>query len=426
MIRAVSWLALLYVLLLPLGRSGLPLNAQWGDLLFLPLAAAAFWWAPEGSWWRRGDWPLALYLAVTLVTSILSPDPRAGLGELGKQLYLATLFMVFRALSSDPGLTRRLQRAFALVVATVAAVSIPAVFLLESGRAPLSPLGWAGGLLPRLRGAFEAPEFLGNALLVAFALALGLRVVDGEARRVFWSAILVLLAAAEFLTFSHSVAGFAVAAVFFVAGSIPSRSLRAAAWGGALVVFIIVNAASVVNPLPRGGPPAAVDRLSIDLLGVRVEAQLDQYVLMKRVAGSAFRDHPLTGIGPGRFVVESRRAHREGRLPKRIPRGLMAHCAPLGRLAESGILGGLSLFLLWAVWIRDGLQTVGSSSPLPRAAFAALLGLLVNSLNADVMHFRFLWIAVAWMGTPSPEQAADREPLRTRVRLPAASVPTGP
>ena len=414
MTRVVSWLAVLYVLLLPLGRSGLPLNAQWGDLVFLPLGMAAWKWAPPGSWWRRGDWPIAAYLAVTLGTSLASPDPRAGFGELGKQVYLASLFLVFRALSSDPGLTHRLQRVLVLVVAMVAAVSIPAVFLLESGRAPLSPLGWTGGALPyfgmvlRLRGAFEAPEFLGNALLVAFALALGLRVVDGGSKRLAWSAILVILAAAEFLTFSHSVAGFAVAAVFLVAGSVPSRALRAAAWGGALVVVLIVNAASVVNPPRKRGPPPTVDRLSIDIAGVRVEAQLDQYVLMKRVAWSAFRDHPLTGIGPGRFAGESRRAHREGRLPRRIMPGLSAHCAPLGRLAESGIFGGLSLFLLWASWIRAGLQAVASRSPLLLAAFAVVVGLLVNSLNADVMHFRFLWIAVAWVGTASPEPAAEQ------------------
>ena len=70
-------------------------------------------------------------------------------------------------------------------------------------------------------------------LLVAFLLALGLRTADGESRKPFWSAIIALLAAAEFLTFSHSVAGFAVAAVFFIANSIPSRALRAGAWCGA-------------------------------------------------------------------------------------------------------------------------------------------------------------------------------------------------
>lgn len=34
------------------------------------------------------------------------------------------------------------------------------------------------------------------------------------------------------------------------------------------------------------------------------------------------------------------------------------------------------------------------------------VGLLVNSLNADVMNFRFLWLAVAWMSSP----ADDRSP----------------
>ena len=44
------------------------------------------------------------------------------------------------------------------------------------------------------------------------------------------------------------------------------------------------------------------------------------------------------------------------------------------------------------------------SSPLRRAAVAAVIGLLVNSLNADVMNFRFLWLALAWAVAPTGDE----------------------
>lgn len=92
----VPWLALSYVALLPLGRSGLPLNAQWGDVLLPLLVLGTPLVRPGVSWWRREDWPLAFYLGVTLVTAIVSPDPSISFGHLAKQMYVAAVFVIFR------------------------------------------------------------------------------------------------------------------------------------------------------------------------------------------------------------------------------------------------------------------------------------------------------------------------------------------
>lgn len=410
MTRAASWLAFLYVILLPVGRSGLPLNAQWGDLLLVPLMVAA--WRVRGPldrWWRPGDWPLAAYLGVTFVAALLAPDPEIGLAHLAKQIYVACIFVVFRSLAGDLRHVGELQRVLVSAVAVVAVVSIGAVYLLPSGSAPLSLLGWAAGpmaffgLVVRLRGAFEAPEFLGNALLVAFVVGLGLRAGNPGPRRPVFTAVLALLAGAEFLTFSHSVAGFFVASAFFVAPSILSRLHRGLCWGTAALVVLIVNLASVINPVRKDlTPESEVQRVSFDLLGTRVNAQLDHYVLLKRVSWSAFLEHPLTGIGPGHFIAETRRAYKERRIT-RWQVGYSPHSALLGRLAETGVVGGISLVLLWASWLRLRPGELAVMAPGRRAAYAVVLGLLVNSLNVDVMNFRFLWLALAWAWPPATQ-----------------------
>ena len=397
--RVVSWLAILYVALLPIGRSGLPLNAQWGDLLFPVLLIAAWRGGQTEWWWSRSDWPLAFYLGVTLAASARSPDPLTGLAQLAKQAYVAAIFVVFRHLAGDSSLSNRLQRAFVAALASLVAASMVVVFLGIPARIPGSLLG-AADVLPfigpvrRLRGAFLTPEMLGEALLVAFLLALSLRSAAHGRGRILWTIMAALLGGAEILTFSHSLAGFAVAAVLFAVVDVSSRVRRRLAWIAAFSVLALVNAASVVDwgtePNDHGVAP-----VSVDLAGIRVEGRWSHYFALKQVAWRTFVRHPFSGVGPGRFPVETERAFRQGRLPARY-RDKPPQCDPAGRLAETGFLGGLSLFLLWGSWLRGISSRFRAAPAAQRAAGAAVVGLLVNSLNADVMNFRFLWLALAW------------------------------
>lgn len=399
----LPWLAVLYVALLPVGRSGLLLNAQWGDLLFPALALAVWRATPGGSWWRRSDWPLLAYLAVTALASVVSPDPAVGLSHLAKQVYVAAIFLVFRRLSTLAGseLAVRILGAFVAAMALVCGVSILVVFLGDFGA------GWAPmlgelqllpvvGVVRRLRGLFEAPEFLGNALLLAFLLALGFRGRAAAAEKPWWAALAGLLAVGEFLTYSRSVAGFCVATALFVAPEVRSRGLRASAWIMALAVVLVVNIASVIGPMPKGtATHYEVGSISMDVLGVKIEGKLMSYAALKQIAWSGLVDHPITGVGPGRFTTLTETAFREGRITARY-RSVPPHSDLAGRLAEAGVFGGLSLVILWIAWLRALRPALSGETLLPRAAAAAVIGILVNSLNADVMNFRFLWIALAW------------------------------
>lgn len=410
----VGWLALLYVALVPAGRSGFPLNAQWGDLL-LPVLAIAQWLGGRArGWWRPEDRPLAWYLAATLVASLVSPDPRTGFAHLAKQLSVALVFVVFRNLAADRPLTRRLQETFVLTVAMVTMVSLIVVFLRFPDGVPPSIFG-EGQVLPllgavrRLRGLFEAPEMMGNTLLTAFLLALGLRASSSGRRRLAWTWTAGVLLAGEFLTYSHSVAGFSVAAALFVSPRIPSRATRAVVWAAAGLVVLTVNAASLIDPRP---PARAthydVGAVSLDFFGWRVEGRLMSYAALKQVALTAFVEHPLIGVGPGRFAAETERAFAEGRLTERY-RSVPPHCDLAGRLAETGLVGALSLLLLWTAWLRRLRKDPALCTPTERAAAAVVAGLLVNSLNADVMNFRFLWLALAWASPPGDSAPAIRE-----------------
>lgn len=404
--RPLAWPAVAYVALLFLGRSSLPLNAQWGDLLFPVLLAGVWWSAPRKRWWSRNDWPLALYLTVTLGATLVSAGPLTGLQQFLKVAYVAAIFLVFRVMAADEALTRRLSRTLVVVTAAVAAAAIVVVFLRFPSSMPLSVLG-AKDVLPffgavrRIRGVLLTPEMFGGTLVVAFALALGLRSLAQGRARMLWTAAAALLFVAEILTVSHSVAGFAVTAVLAGAGGIPSRGLRAVAWSAAFGVLVVVNAASVVD---LGGKPNdyGVAPVTIDIAGTRLEGRLSHYFALKQVAWSTFVQHPLTGVGPGRFPLETERAFQEGRLPERY-RDKPPQCDPAGRLAEAGLPGFLSLVVLWTTWLHGIRERSRRAPALQRTAGAAVVGLLVNSLNADVMNYRFLWVALAWALAPETE-----------------------
>ena len=108
------------------------------------------------------------------------------------------------------------------------------------------------------------------------------------------------------------------------------------------------------------------------------------------------------------IVTVTEKAADEGRLTNFVRRH-RPHCELTGRLAETGILGGISLLALWASWVIGIQRAWSTAPPIRTAAGAAVIGLLLNSLNADVMNFRFLWLARALAQAPhspaEPESA---------------------
>lgn len=105
----------------------------------------------------------------------------------------------------------------------------------------------------------------------------------------------------------------------------------------------------------------------------------------------------------------------EGRLTRHYRR-VPPHCDLTGRLAETGLVGGASLIALWLTWLHGMRAGLFTGPPMERAASAAVIGFLVNSVNADVMNFRFLWLALAWTSwaaaRPDPAAAPEASPSR--------------
>jgi hypothetical protein len=409
--RLAGILTCVFVALLPLGWPVLPWNMQPGDLIF-PVVVLALLVSRPSIPRHALDAFVAFYLVGSALSIPGSIAPRESALALVKELYLAAVYLVLKAAVPHVG-ARRLCRWLCGGAGVLAACSlVGAAVFYASGRvwpvvgSPM-PLPYVGEVF-RTNGTLQAPEFFGNVLTFVIPLA-AMLVLDAESQPA-WLVVLGMLTIAEVLTFSKSLGGTAVALTVFFWPRWRSTPLRAAAAALAVALVIAFNAAAIVtvrrvdvqfskdNRVPppdslygRQDDPAGADRID---LGVSYNPM--SYYLVKKVAWQAFLDHPWTGIGLSTFAIEAERAYQSGRLHQAYRR-VQAHSLPFGRLAETGLVGAITLAAFLVVLWRSMLRTArlpGVDGRVGWALFAGVAGLLVNSVNVDVMHFRFLWFAV--------------------------------
>jgi len=128
---------------------------------------------------------------------------------------------------------------------------------------------------------------------------------------------------------------------------------------------------------------------------------ISQYFLLKKIALDAFFNHPISGIGLGKFgnyaenfaVENVERLHTENPLPHSLYFSLFAEC---------GFLTGI-IFLLFSFWfIIKNLSDI--PSPRRRHLISShvfirigVLFFLIEGFNLDVQYNRYFWILIGSM-----------------------------
>ena len=421
--KRAAILLCVFVALMPVGWPGLPWSMQPGDLLFPLVVLALLLWRPALPA-HRLDAFIAIYLAGSALSIPLSVSPRISTLALVKELYLAGVYLALKATALEVGVVR-LCRWLCGSVGVLAACSLAAAVVFYLG-GPLwtlvgssMPLPYVGQMF-RAHGTLLAPEFFGNVLTFVIPVAAVLA-LDTDSRGI-WTGVLAAMIVAELLTFSKSLAGSVVALVIFFWPRWERRpALRVAAAAAAVALVVLFNAVAIATvrrvdvqftkdsrvPPPdslygRQDDPAGADRIEV---GVSYNPM--SYYLIKKVAWRSFLDRPWLGTGLGTFPLDAEQAYQEGRLHQAHRRD-QAHSLPFGRLSETGLVGILTVApLLVVLWqsILQASRAPGIEGRIAWALFAGVTGLLVNGINVDVMHFRFLWFAI---GLTAAMSAASR------------------
>ena len=414
--RAAIALLLAYICLLPVSWSGLPFNVQWVDVLFPALLLCTIATRPSFQL-ARFDVVVLVYLASSLLSLLGTTGLQQGLVQFAKQGYLALLYAVMVMLTAKSVSLERMSRWMAGVAAVVATICVlaVAVYYVSGMAVPLlgvvMPLPYIGQFY-RLYGAFPSPEYLVNFL--AFATPLGILQLlrpDAVSHRRYWGIGLAMIIIAAIFTAGHGIVGLVAAATFSLARAWNNRHPRliAGAVIGTVALFIVVNMLLVVAvrdlqvatshdmTLESPAYPYAFhdEKVGAPQISLELTYNLMGYWVLKEIAWDAFLQKPLRGIGLGSFHDETRRAASEGRIPPEY-REHDPHSTWLGRMAETGIIGTMTLVMLWFVMLRLAYGVVVAGGPQADVALALAAGLiavLVNSPNVDVMNFRFIWLA---------------------------------
>jgi hypothetical protein len=407
----MSALLLLFLASLGLDWPPLPGNARLAEVLFIP-AAVAVAMAP-GRWLRFHalDAAVVAYVAASAIGLIGSSDRGASAVELARHAYLAGVYALI-ALAIVRGLRRTVLAGFVSMGATLAAVGLgfALVFLIYPMTIPeagaMMTLPYAGDLL-RLRAFAASPTMLACVLIAALPFTFVTWSDKSIRARRAAAAAFAVMALALVLTFSHAWAGAALA-ITVVSWPLLARHrvLRVASVAAVLLLTIAFNAnlAASVRSVSIGQDvvrdaadyPYGVGEGTTRIGPITIDYSIMSYLRTKQLALEAFAARPLTGIGLDRFHDITRAAYRDGRLTHGY-REIDPHSALLGRLAETGIVGGLTLVVLWTtvfVIARPLVQWGGHDPWLARAALAGFAGLLLVGVNVDIMNFRFLWAGI--------------------------------
>ena len=417
-----------YLALIPVGWSSLPWNMQWADVAFLGVVMALV--IERQGRWIAAPWLDGLVLVYVLTSGLawlMAPHGGSSAVVFAKDVYGACVYGIISAISADEAWARRIARWSAAIGAVVATVTLTVLLVHAWGGAPawgmVDPSYIPGlGALGRGKGWLLTPALLCNYLTFALPLTMGMALAAGDRRHRRWwgiAAALIVLTACS--TVTYSLVGCLAAGLFMVWRSWKSprwlRVMRGTALGLVIVLFIGLNVLLVVSVGrvswsvgvdPQAAPPADHyafhdARRGAEQLTVTASYHAMSYGLLKQVAWRAFRRSPWTGVGLGGFHDETEAAYERGELHA-LYRRADPHSAWWGRLAETGLVGWVALLALWLGVLRVGRGLLARRGPdawMDRAIVAGLAGLAINSLNVDIMHFRFVWIGLGLMRSRS-------------------------
>jgi O-antigen ligase len=319
------------------------------------------------------DKPVLAMLAVTLVSSLASSDPRGSLirfagGWTILALYLATGWL---------GTPERLDRQLRLMLVPAAILGIYGIvqhftgwnFLRGEGRGTLHTLALGERTVYLPRGGFSHYQTYANVFFILFCLSFGLAAGSSGRARVARGGAAALLGLAVVFTFTRGIwlALLAALAIFVWIFARRAAPVIAGVGAAAVLVALLVPSSLRTRALSMADAGTNVERL-----------------LLWETAWNMLRDRPLLGVGIGNYR-QAQGAYVREEVPLTMTR-THVHNIWLQAAVERGVLGMLALGWITVSVLREAVRAVRllPAGGLPRAlaagGLAALTGFYIDGL----------------------------------------------
>ena len=302
----------------------------------------------------RFAWPLALYAAVSLISTAFSPDPRTSLMA-DKQMVLFLLVPLVYRFATGPHASTLVT-----VIVTFAAVSA-VVGIVQYGVLRYDNLG------QRPQGTLGHYMTYSGLLMLVIGAAIA-RVLFGQGGRTWAALVMPALAVAVALTFTRNtvVGACAAAALLF---SLKDFRLLAVLPIAAAVFFAVA--------------PTPLTARYVSIFNLKDPTNRDR-VAMLREGAHMVRDHPVFGIGPN--MVQP--LYAQYRDPDAVePVNPHLHNVPVQIAAERG----LPALAVWLWFIVGLVVALAKQLRDTRVRFLAAAGLaaVVSMLAAGMFEYNF-------------------------------------
>ncbi len=335
------------------------------------------------------DWMLAAMLALFVASATFSGQPEITDGVTSKWGRLITGFLlpgVLYAIIRQLDITRRQwSRLLAALVVLGIYLAFTGAFEVTGNWSLVFPRYIANPNLGIHFGRARGPELnavsLGLYLTACLLAAWTLFYLAGRrSHQLLLLVVMPLMAFGVLFTFTRSTwIGLAASAIVVAAHSIPRQWRVPAVVGAALVGLVVVTASwGQLIGLKREG--TVEDS----------EHSVDQRESFTYVSWQMFCDHPILGVGFGRFYDQKLPylSDRSQNFELESLRPLHHHNTLLSVLTETGLVGLAAFVGVFAFWIRCAWRlTVGAgSSNWVRAQGILMLALIANFMCSAVFH----------------------------------------
>ncbi|MFA5388587.1 MAG: O-antigen ligase family protein [Candidatus Omnitrophota bacterium] len=259
-------------------------------------------------------------------------------------------------------------------------------------------------------------KFLSSYLTIAIPFTVTFLVIRDKIDRRWLKIALLLFFLVLFLTFSRGWLGISIALYLVLRHLQPSRYVNAMKIFllGFIVIFgisillvsrwevanIKVNKTSYINEnFADNGRSYPLNTDEIKGFDIHFDYLDTAYSLLKKASIRMWLEKPFFGIGVGMYNDEIVKLENQRILPRHF-RAFDPHSTFLGQLSQTGLIGFSALCLLWFFMFKkimdcSKIAKEAGEKLMLNTFFAVGIGFLVQSMDMDIMNFRFVWFFFA-------------------------------